>query len=198
MYLLFFKKLVKAPFRLLSYFVNKIRFGSCSLSTQVMTPLRINGARNIYLGKNVVIKKFVWMGTKCLKGNMCPPKIIIKDGSCISDFAHIYATGKITIEENVLIAHSTYISDNLHGFEDITTPIIKQPIIQKQNVTIGEGSWLGEHACVIGANVGKHCIIGANSVVTHDIPDYSVAVGSPAKVIKRYNFETGQWEKVKR
>jgi acetyltransferase-like isoleucine patch superfamily enzyme len=49
---------------------------------------------------------------------------------------------------------------------------------------------------VSGASVGKHCVIGANAVVTHDIPDYSVAVGIPARVIKRYNFETQQWEKV--
>lgn len=89
-----------------------------------------------------------------------------------------------------------YISDNLHSFEDIGTPIHKQPIKQIGTVRIGEGSWLGENVCVIGANIGKHCTIGANSVVTHDIPDYSVAVGAPAKVIKRYDFETQQWEKV--
>lgn len=61
---------------------------------------------------------------------------------------------------------------------------------------IGEGSWLGENVCVIGASVGKHCTIGANAVVTKDIPDYSVAVGIPAKVIKQYNFKTQRWERI--
>jgi acetyltransferase-like isoleucine patch superfamily enzyme len=61
---------------------------------------------------------------------------------------------------------------------------------------IGEGSWLGENVCVIGASIGKHCVIGANSVVTKDIPDYSVAVGIPAKVIKKYNFNKCEWEKI--
>lgn len=46
--------------------------------------------------------------------------------------------------------------------------------------------------------IGKHCVIGANSVVTHDIPDYSVVAGAPCKVIKQYNTETEQWENYKR
>ena len=61
---------------------------------------------------------------------------------------------------------------------------------------IGEGTWLGEGVCVIGAKIGKGCVIGANAVVTKDIPDYSVAVGSPAKVIKKYNSDTKRWEKL--
>ena len=71
-------------------------------------------------------------------------------------------------------------------YEDIETPIIEQSIGSKGNVIIGEGSWLGNNVAVISCKIGKHCVIGANSVVTHDIPDYSVAVGCPARVIKRY------------
>lgn len=63
------------------------------------------------------------------------------------------------------------------------------------NVHIGDGSWLGTHVVIAGnITIGKHCVIGANSVVTKDIPDYSVAVGIPAKVVKRYNFDTKCWE----
>ena len=61
-------------------------------------------------------------------------------------------------------------------------------------VVVGEGSWLGENVCVMGASIGKHCVIGANAVVTRDVPDYSVAVGCPARVIKRYNPVTQQWQ----
>lgn len=99
------------------------------------------------------------------------------------------------LEDNVLTADRVYISDNLHGYSDINIPVNAQPIKQISTVRIGEGSWLGIGVVVIGANIGKHCVIGANAVVTHDIPDYSVAVGIPAKVIKRYNFSTKQWEK---
>lgn len=61
---------------------------------------------------------------------------------------------------------------------------------------IGEGTWLGENVCVIGAKIGKHCVIGANSVVTKDIPDYSIAVGAPARIIKQYNFKENVWKVV--
>ena len=84
----------------------------------------------------------------------------------------------------------------MHGYEDIETPIKKQPIVQKKEVYIGDGSWLGENVCVIGASIGKHCVIGANSVVTKDIPDYSIAVGSPAKVIKQFDFKENKWVRV--
>jgi len=61
---------------------------------------------------------------------------------------------------------------------------------------IGEGSWIGTKVSIIGSvRIGKHCVIGANSVVTKDIPDFSVAVGAPAKVIKRYDFERKEWIK---
>jgi acetyltransferase-like isoleucine patch superfamily enzyme len=121
---------------------------------------------------------------------------VIGDGSCIGNFNHIYATKSIVIGKNVLTADKVYISDNLHGYEDISLPILHQPIKQIGTVIIGDGSWLGENVCVIGAKIGVNCVIGANSVVTKDIPDYCVAVGSPAKIIKRYCFEKQEWLKV--
>lgn len=122
-------------------------------------------------------------------------ELIIGNGCAIGHFNEIYATKSIVIEDNVLTADRVYISDNLHGYENPDMPIIKQPIKQNGTVRIGEGSWLGVGVAVIGANIGKHCVIGANAVITKDIPDYSVAVGIPAKVIKRYNFSTRKWER---
>lgn len=118
----------------------------------------------------------------------------IEDECIIGDFNHIYATHSIKFEKGVLTANFVYISDNLHEYTDIDTPILKQPIKQLKDVRIGEGSWIGEHVCIIGASIGKHCVIGANSVVTHDIPDYSVVVGAPARIIKKYNIEKHIWE----
>lgn len=62
-----------------------------------------------------------------------------------------------------------------------------QPIIALRRVTIGEGAWIGQNACIIGCCIGRNAVIGANAVVLHDIPDNSVAVGAPAKVIKHLN-----------
>jgi len=103
----------------------------------------------------------------------------------------------VIIGKKVLTADHVFISDHLHNYSDPGTPIMDQPILFKGQVIIGDGAWLGQNVCIIGASVGKNSIIGANSVVTKDIPDYCVAAGIPAKVIKEYNFKTKQWEKVK-
>lgn len=169
-------------------------FKSFGHNSYICKPLRINHPENISIAKNVRIGNQSWIAANPLTGSQnC--ELLFKEGATIGDFNHIYATKSVIFEENVLTANFVYISDNLHSFDDITVPILKQPIKQLNNVVIGEGSWLGEHVCVIGASIGKHCVIGANSVVTHDIPDYCVAVGSPARIIKRYNPQSNMWEK---
>ena len=163
-------------------------------SSRIIRPLRIDGKNNIYIYDRVLINYYTWIAALPLTGEKdC--KLVFEEGCIIGHFNHIYATKRIVLHKNVLTADKVYISDNLHGYEDINIPIKQQPIIQKGTVEIGEGSWLGENVCVLGAHIGKHCIIGANSVVTKDIPDYSVAVGVPARVIKRYDPEKKQWRK---
>ena len=96
----------------------------------------------------------------------------------------------------MLQADKVYISDNIHNYEDVNILMKEQDILDYGPVVIGENTWLGENACIMGASVGMHCVIGVNAVVTKDIPDYSIAVGSPAKVIRQYNQVTQKWEKV--
>lgn len=187
------RRVFRALSRIIHFIYYKPQFGRISFSSYIDSPLRINGAENIYLDANVEIHYKSWLGATPSTG--LTPQLIIRKGTIIGDFAHIYATHNITIEEDVLIANFVFISDNLHSFTDINTPIIRQKILQKKTVNIGTGAWIGEHVCIIGASIGKHCVIGANSVVTKDIPDYSIAVGAPAIIIKRYNFDSKQWEK---
>lgn len=169
-------------------------FKSYGYKSYISKPLRINHPENIVVGDNVRVGCRTWLAAACLTGDdNC--ELVFHDGATIGDFNHIYATGSVVFEKDALTANFVYISDNLHCFEDIETPIKNQPIKQLHHVTIGEGCWIGEHVSIIGASVGKHSVIGANSVVTHDIPDYCVAVGSPARIIKRYNFDKNQWEK---
>lgn len=182
------------PFFYLETLIIRKRFAFFGRHSNIDRPLRIRGLQNIYIGNNVGIHYKTWLAAVPLT-NMGGAKLTINDGCVIGDFNHIWATHSIVLEKDVLTANHVYISDNLHCYDDIHTPILKQPIKQLHDVVIGEGSWLGENVCIIGASVGKHCVIGANSVVTHDIPDYCVAVGAPAKVIKKYNFQTQNWEK---
>ena len=96
----------------------------------------------------------------------------------------------------MLISDKVYVSDNLHDYRNVQKPIKEQKILNVNKVNIGENSWLGENVCVIGASIGKHCVIGANSVVLSNIPDFSIAVGSPAKVIKKYCANENTWKKI--
>lgn len=176
----------------LMYKLSFRHYGSKSL---ILRPLQIDGKENISIGDHVVVGEQSWLAAMPLTNNE-HPQLKIGNKCVLGHFNHIYATSEIVIEDSVLTADKVYISDNLHSYADLSKPIIEQPIKQLEKIRIGEGSWIGENVCIIGASIGKHCTIGANSVVTHDIPDYSVAVGSPARVIKRYNFETKQWEKV--
>ena len=189
-------RIIKLPFNLLSYLLYRMKFCSFGFHSRIDSPLRIDGGTNIEIGNNVTIQYKTWLGALPLTGSD-KAELIIEDGSIIGNFNHIFATKSIIIHKKVLTADKVFVSDNLHGFKDVDIPILDQPIVQNGTVEIGEGSWLGENVCVIGANIGKHCVIGANSVVTKDIPDYCVAVGAPAKVIKQFNFDNNEWICVK-
>jgi len=119
----------------------------------------------------------------------------------INDYVHITAIDSVIIEDNVLIASKVYISDCLHGSyvgEEQSNPaeIVKDRKLSHKPVLIKANAWLGDNVAILpGAIVGRNSIIGANSVVLSSIPDNSIAVGAPAKVIKKYNDMTGCWEK---
>lgn len=191
---MFFKRGIAYIARKWYYWINRGKYKYLASDAVILQTLRIEGKSNISIGEKVIIQRMTWLAAMPLTGlSECSLKI--GAGSVIGNFNHIYATGTISIGKNVLTADKVYISDNLHGYQNPDLPILAQPIKQLNPVIIGDGSWLGENVCVIGASIGRHCVVGANSVVTHDIPDYSVAVGVPAKIIKTYNHKTKQWEK---
>lgn len=192
--MLFVRRLLNIPFRIIQLLKNKLIFGSFGIKSRIDSPLQINGGKNIFIGNKCYIQYKTWLAAMPLTN--FKPTLIIEDGCVLGNFNHIYATHSIILHKNVLTADKVYISDNLHGYDIIDIPIKDQPIIQKSEVEIGEGSWLGENVCVLGAKIGKHCVIGSNSVVTKDIPDYCVAIGAPARIIKQYDFNENRWEKV--
>ncbi len=189
----FLDKLTKALKKRWFYTMYNKKFKNFPKSAVFINPDKIEGLQYITIGNNVVFQSMAWI--LALKQENIEPSLIIDNGSVIGRFAHIVALRSVTIKENVLIADKVYISDNIHASEDVNIPIIKQEILYKSEVVIGENSWIGENVSIIGTKIGKHCIIGANSVVTKEIPDYSVAVGNPAKVIKQFNVQTQKWEK---
>lgn len=195
MFLYIYQRFKSLLYYLFVYSFYKLRFKKIGYKSWILSPLLIEGYSNISIGDRVVIGRKSWLASKSISLNV-ESKLIIGDGCIIGNFNHIYATDEVIIEKNVLTADKVYIADCSHCYEDVKTPILKQPIKQLNKVVIGEGSWIGENVCIIGASIGKGCVIGANSVVNKDIPEFSVAVGIPARVIKKYNFESQKWEKL--
>jgi len=167
-------------------------FRSLGSGAFMFSPFRLDGAEGIELGKRTVLQRGAWL--YCCGVDVDKAASLKVGKGCVFGYNnHITSVQNVVIGDYVLTANNVYISDNVHEYEDIECPIMHQQVKFKASVSIGSGSWIGENVCVIGARVGKNCVIGANSVVTRDIPDYSVAVGSPAVVIKQYSFEDKSW-----
>lgn len=168
----------------------RLLFRKIDYKALIIKPIKLDNTYSIEIGKSTFIAHQSWlMGSTSKKEK----GLIIGDNTTIGHFAHIIATKEVIIENNVLIADKVFISDCTHNYQDAYTPIKDQGISFICPVHIGEGSWLGENVCVCGANIGRHCVIGANSVVTKDIPDYCVAIGAPAKIIKKYDEKKKKW-----
>lgn len=164
-------------------------------------PFDIRGKRNIDLGEGLTTGK----GCR-IEAFSEGDRIVLSFGKNvqINDYVHISAMCSIVIGDGVLMAGKIYISDNSHGFykEGFSQSSPEEKPIERAYfmapVSIGDNVWIGEGVVVMpGVTIGKACIVGANSVVTKSIPPYSMAVGNPARVIKRFNPETSCWERVK-
>ena len=120
----------------------------------------------------------------------------------INDYVHIAAGEKIIIGDNVLIASKVFISDLNHGNykgnnQDSPLSLPNSRKLSTSPIVIKDNVWIGEGVCVMsGVTIGVGCIVGALSVVTKDVPDFSIVVGAPAKVIKVFNFDKKEWVNV--
>lgn len=178
------------------YFYNKNKFGFLASTARIQTLLRLEGKENIHIHEGVIIQKMSWLAAVPLTdAPKC--KLTIGANTIIGHFNHIYATGELTIGANVLTADKVYIADNQHQYDDPNTPVHLQPIKQFPPMHIGDGTWIGENVCILGVSIGKNCVVGANAVVTKDIPDNCVAVGIPAKIVKQFDLETKTWISIK-
>jgi acetyltransferase-like isoleucine patch superfamily enzyme len=169
-------------------------FKKMGRGARIIWPLRIVGSRFVRLEDHVTLQYGAYIAA--LRIGPQAPEIDIGSGTQVGNYAHIICSRKVEIGSRVLIADRVYIADNLHEYEDVERPVMDQPLRQIGNVSIGAGSWIGENVCILGCTIGKNCVIGANSVVTKDIPDYCVAFGCPAVPVKRFCREIGKWRKV--
>jgi acetyltransferase-like isoleucine patch superfamily enzyme len=174
-----------------------------------------------HFGKNSIIKpilnsgneKYISIGDNVNIGTFCRISVSTEFGGIkcksekrvrlkignnvdIGNNSFISANNDIEIGNNVIMSSYVFISDHDHGFNDFTKPLREQPLSSGGHVKIGDNVFLGIKCSVLkNVTIGKRSIVGANSVVTRNIPAYSIVAGNPAKIVKKYDFEKKSWIK---
>ena len=173
------------------YICYKLIFGSCKGIGYLGRPLFLHNPRNIHLSNRVRIFPNSRMETH--RGG----KITICEGVSIGQGLHITSQDfNLTIGKGTIMSGNVVITNIDHEYQDITAPVDAQPLMSK-DTQVGENCFIGYGSFIqAGTKLGKHCVVGANSVVSGKYEDYSVLVGAPAKVVKRYCFEHKRWIKI--
>ena len=170
------------------------RFGAFGPGTIMMFPWNtLYGERWMRIGANTMIGPDVTLsvGIHADQVPVSDPVIVIGDRCLINKGTAIVAHFAIEIGDDVFTGHNCYITDQNHGYEDLTLPIGAQSMAE-QPVRIGSGSWLGHGVVVLpGVTIGSHVTVAAGSVVTRDLPANCVAAGSPARIVRIHDAEAG-------
>ena len=167
----------------------RIQFKSLGDNISIPAPYLITNPQYISIGENFIVRdNFRIEALDSFNNKKLSPEISIGNNVQIESFCHIGCVNKIIIEDGVLIASYVYICDHSHGYvnkEDIESAPIKRELFSKGPVIICKNVWIGEGVKILpNVIIGENSIIGANSVVTHDVPENSVAAGIPARIIK--------------
>lgn len=196
--------MVKNLFYKLNWLISKRMYGYLGINSRILKPSYVSEKKFLYIGNNVTVERNGYiepitynlsLDSKVIE-NANKPVLKIGNNVWIGQGCHINCAQSVLIENDVLISSYVFISDIDHDYSDIGKPVSLQKLIISP-VTIKEQAFIGTGVKILaGVTVGKHSVIGANSVVSKDIPDYCVAAGVPAKVIKKYNFEKKTWEKI--
>ncbi len=159
-------------------------FASFGKATVLMYPLRLSGEKRIQIGNRVFMGSGCWLQALS-DGQNQAVAISIGSGTSIAGACVISAVRSVCLEENVLLARNVYISDHIHKYSQVDVPVLAQGLDKIQPVRIKKGAWLGQNVVVCpGVTIGAGAVVGANSVVNQDIPDFCVATGSPARIVK--------------
>lgn len=174
------------------YSIRKMRCVKCVCGqTFISYPIKLTGGDYIEIGSNFFCGKNLRLeAIDNYNNTKYTPVIKIGDNVNIQDFCHIGAINKIEIGNNVLVASKVLITDHFHGKSnksELLIPPVLRNLYSKGPVVIEDNVWIGEGVTILsGVKIGQNSIIGSNSVVTSNIPPFSIAVGSPAKIIKSF------------
>lgn len=165
----------------------------------IYRPHRILSPGSIKMGCNSKINPHSYILSLVKYGSyQYSPEIIIGNDVYIGRYLYLVAIDSIRIEDGCVLSEYVYITDNFHGLHPDRGPIMEQQLESKGPVHIGKSCFLGFRVVIMpGVTLGTHCIVGANSVVTRSFPAYSMIAGVPAKRIKQFKPDVGEWATVK-
>ncbi len=189
------KTIITYGYRFLWWIYNRRRFNKLDRRSYIQHPIKLTPSC-IDCGKNVFVFKSARIeGVYRYNETIFTPSIVFEDCVTVQQNLHLTCAKKVVIGSNTAIAANVTITDIHHSYKDVKVPIEKQNIEVKE-VRIGKDCKIYNNCVILpGCTIGNHVTIGANSVVAGCIPSFSVAGGLPAKIIKRFNFETNRWEK---
>ena len=140
----------------------------------------------LQVGPNALFEPDVWITLSD------DATISIGEGTFLNIAVMVAAMDRVEIGAHCMLANGCFVTDANHRFDDPETPITWQGFTSKGPTRIGDNVWLGANVVVTsGVTIGERCVIGANSVVTQDIPPFSIAAGAPAKVLRAVTYDDG-------
>ena len=169
---------------------------------EIRWPFRLPHAKNRDVASQIEFGKGAYVGRQAwININSKTARLRIGEGSVIGNDLTVTCGGLVDVGPGVLMSARVCLLDQLHDYDDWMAPHFETgaparfnwAMTEARPVVIGEGTWLGINVVVLpGVTIGKGCIVGANSVVTKDLPDYSVAAGAPAKILRSSKRETSR------
>ena len=171
-------------------------------NTRILRPLKLQGGgqHRIRIGSDTFLEAHCVLGCwESYQESHYEPEIVIGNQCNIGEYCHITAIDRITIGDGLLTGRFVYIGDNAHGglsWEEANTPPAQRLLSSKGPIKIGRNVWIGDKVSIMGGiTIGDNVIIGAGSIVTHDVPSNSMAAGMPARVVKSLKDRNGVLEK---
>lgn len=167
----------------------RIFFYKLDSNSIIKNPMLLVNVDKMSIGKNVFIRDLVRL--EAVNDGI----LVIQDGVSIEQRCHITTAGELVIGYNTTILFDIMITDIDHEYENLNLPVAQQPL-RISKTYIGENCFIGSGAKIqAGTILGKHCVVGTNAVVRGSFPDYSVIIGIPARIVKRYDLEKKEWRK---
>ncbi|MHB8377430.1 MAG: acyltransferase [Dehalococcoidia bacterium] len=174
-----------------------LRLGAFGEYSVVRPPYTVAGAKHIFIGERTLIgRNAMLLAADRYAGETYEPNMRIGDDTRIGQNFFASCTGEFRIGSRVLISQNVHVGDNLHRYDDPDVAVIDQPMTRGY-VIVADDAFIGVNAVILpNVRVGRHAVVGAGAVVTRDVPDYCVAAGNPARILRSYDHERRAWVRV--